>query len=427
MERNTSQDLFERLAAGPDTRRMLWTILDTLPVGVCIKDADTLHYLFRNRRSAELTGVTHAQCLGLSARDVFSEATATCCEALDREAFARGQSAVVEQRIARKDGGERLLRARKFAVAGTDGLPRLIVGVYEDIAERRQMRQVRAARAARASAADTDLERRVLALSDALLHTHELAHTHAAERLRLEDLVALRQSELERVGRINLLGEMAAGLAHEINQPLAAIIYTLTGAANRAKAGALNNAQMLEALRVAIAHGHRSAAILSRIKAMANKHTHHRGSVQINDVVAEMAELCAITALGNGVRLRCEADPRLPAVQADKVQIEQVLLNLIRNGIDAVVDAPGRRQEVTVSTAVLDESTIEVRVEDSGEGAPPERIARMFEPFFTTKEHGMGLGLAICQSIIEEHGGAVRAENRWQGGMRMSFTLKTGQ
>lgn len=425
MERETYPDFFSRLEIGNDTHCMLLAILDKLPVCVCIKDAETLCYLFRNRSGAELVGVTHAECLGLTSHDIFPQETAEWCETMDREALAHGHTGVVVQRIARKDGGERLLRSRKFSVGGKNGLPFLIVGISEDITMQQFMQQVLPAGEQQARAVNSNLERQVRTLSDALLQTHELAHAHAAERLRLEDLVALRQSELERVGRINLLGEMAAGLAHEINQPLAAIIYTLTGAANRAKAGALNNAQMLEALQAGIAHGHRAAAILSRIREMANKHTPHRSCVQINDVVAEMAELCAITAAGSGVKLSCEPDARLPEVQADKVQIEQVLLNLIRNGIDAVVDTAGQRR-VVVRTAILDESTIEVSVEDSGEGAPPERIARMFEPFYTTKENGMGLGLAICQSIVEEHGGAMRAENRREGGMRVSFILKVG-
>lgn len=251
------------------------------------------------------------------------------------------------------------------------------------------------------------------------------AQAQAAGKPRLEDLTALRQSEVERVDRINLLGEMAAGLAHEINQPLAALIYTLGGAVNRAKAGALTNAQMFDALQAAIVHAHRSAAIVSRIREMANKHTPHRAAVQLNDVVAEMVELCQFVAASNGVTLRCVTAPRLPWIQADKVQLEQVLLNLIRNGIDAVADASVQCWDVLVRTEVLDEGTLKVSVDDRGPGMAPERMAHMFEPFYTTKEHGMGLGLSICQSIVEEHGGTLCAENLRQGGMRVSFTLKS--
>lgn len=242
----------------------------------------------------------------------------------------------------------------------------------------------------------------------------------------LTNVALLRQCEVERAGRINLLGEMAAGLAHEINQPLAALIYTLSGAVNRAKAGALNNAQMLYTLQAAITHAHRSAAILDRIREMTRKHTPHRGAVQLNAVVAEMVELCRLNVTGSGVVLRCDTEARLPPVQADRIQLEQVLLNLLRNAIDAVLDPAAQRREVVARTAVLDEATIQISVDDCGAGMAPEPMARMFEPFYTTKENGMGLGLAICQSIIGEHGGDLCAENLRHGGMRVSFTLPCG-
>ncbi|TAN77959.1 MAG: hypothetical protein EPN14_06945 [Gallionella sp.] len=232
-----------------------------------------------------------------------------------------------------------------------------------------------------------------------------------------------RKAELERAARINQLGEMTAGLAHEINQPLAAIIYTLTGAVGRAKVGALNNAQMLEVLQTAIAHGHRAAGIITRIRGMAEQHVPDKTRMQLGEVIAEIVELSSSTALRRGVRLRCEAAPSLPAVLADRVQIEQVLLNLIMNGVDAAADARGRHVEVVVSAELASDGIIWVSVEDSGAGIPPGILTRMFDPFFTTKAHGMGLGLSICQSIVGEHGGTIRAENLREGGARVCFTL----
>src|SRR3989338_293052 len=127
-----------------------------------------------------------------------------------------------------------------------------------------------------------------------------------------------RQAELERAARINQLGEMAAGLAHEINQPLAAIIYTLTGAVGRARIGALNNAQMLEVLQTAITHGHRAAGIITRIRGMAEQHVPSKARLRLGEVIAEIVGLSSYTALRRGVRLRCEPAPQLPAVLADR-------------------------------------------------------------------------------------------------------------
>lgn len=244
------------------------------------------------------------------------------------------------------------------------------------------------------------------------------------ERLRIEN--TSRQAELQRAARINLLGEMAAGLAHELNQPLAGIIYVLTGAANRAKRGELTNSQMLEALQAAIANAHRAAAIITRVRAMVDKRTPKKTILQLNEIAAEVMDLSAPEAARVGVRLMLELDSRLPGVSGDRVQLEQVLLNLVKNGIDAVLERGGSHREVMIATRRHDEGTVEVSVSDTGGGLRRETMARMFEPFYTTKEYGVGLGLAICQSIVDSHGGRICAENREAGGATLRFTLPVG-
>lgn len=247
------------------------------------------------------------------------------------------------------------------------------------------------------------------------------------ERHRLAELTARRCLELERVARINQVGELAAGLAHEINQPLAAIIYTLTGAAKRASQGALNNAQAEEALRGAIAHAHRAADIVARVREFTMRHRPRRLPLRIEEVIGEMIGLSRHAADAAGVRLIAEIRDGLPPVAADKVQVEQVLLNLIMNGIEAVEAAGRRRRAVVIEADLAAAGMLEVCVEDSGAGAAPEARARLFEPFYTTKEHGMGLGLSICQTIVEEHGGTIRAEPADGGGLRLSFTLPVAE
>ncbi len=370
----------------------LLAILDALPVGIDIKDAATRRYLYRNPINVRLFGTGRADSADLTVHDLFPPEVARRLDAADREALARGGVGMPDQRITCNDGSERLLRSRKTVVRDRAGRPRLIVGVFEDVTEMRQAEQA-------LLAANADLRRSMRA----------------------------RTEELERAGRINQMGEMAAGLAHEINQPLAAIIYTLTGAANRARDGALNNAQMLAALQAAIDQAHRSAGIVARIRDMANRHTPRHAALRLDEIVAEMTNLCVPDAARHDVRLRAESSPQLPEVQADRVQIEQVLLNLIRNGIDAVVQEGGLRREVTVGAALAERDTVEVCVEDSGTGCAPAELQRIFEPFFTTKPEGMGLGLAICQRIIEDHGGRLWAANRPEGGLCMRFTLPAGR
>lgn len=232
------------------------------------------------------------------------------------------------------------------------------------------------------------------------------------------------EAMLERSGRILQLGEMAAGLAHEINQPLAALIYLLTGASLRAQEGNLNNAQMLEVLRSAIAQAHRAAGIVNLIRdrvLLNGEINRHR--LQINALVQDVVELATPYADVADVRLCQELAPSLPVVRVDMLQIQQVLLNLVRNGIEAVRESSARRRMVLVSTARRDEDLIEVRVEDSGDGISAERLPRLFDPFYSTKPKGMGLGLSICKTIVEEHGGHIDAGNRSEGGARFSFTL----
>lgn len=232
-------------------------------------------------------------------------------------------------------------------------------------------------------------------------------------------------TEIERVSRLLQLGEMAAGLAHEINQPLAAIMYTLSGAVRRARGGELNNAQMLDVLQAAIAHTHRASEIVTRVRGLVTRQAPDMNPVCINTVARDMLEL---SRLGNGehigrpVYLLDELAPDLPPVFGDKVQLEQVMLNLLTNAIHAARRTGQREGRVIVRTAA-DRQKVEVSVWDNGPGLAPADRKRMFEPFFTTKPEGIGLGLAICQTIVEDHGGHIRAEPAPEGGLLLSLQL----
>lgn len=232
-------------------------------------------------------------------------------------------------------------------------------------------------------------------------------------------------TEIERVARLHQLGELAAGLAHEINQPLAAIMYTLSGAVRRARGGELNNAQMLDVLQAAIAHTHRASEIVTRVRGLVTRQVPDKVPVCINTVAREMLEMSRI---GNGghdelpVRLLDELAPELPPVLGDKVQLEQVMLNLLANAIHAARQTRQREGRVIVRTTG-DSQTVKVSVWDNGPGLVPADRKRMFEPFFTTKPEGIGLGLAICQTIVEDHGGRIHAEPAPGGGLLLCLRL----
>lgn len=241
-------------------------------------------------------------------------------------------------------------------------------------------------------------------------------HCHAANR---------KLTEIERASRLHQLGEMAAGLAHEINQPLAAIMYTLSGAVRRARGGELNNAQMLDVLQAAIAHTQRAAEIVARVRGLTTRPVPDKTRVCLNAVVREMLELSRLGDSerdGPPVHLLEELAPHLPPVLGDKVQLEQVMLNLLTNAIHAARQT-GQRDGRVLVRSDGDSQTVEVSVWDNGPGLAPAERQRMFEPFFTTKPDGIGLGLAICQTIVEDHGGHIRAEATPEGGLLLSLRL----
>lgn len=333
-------------------------------------------------------------------------------------ALATGQ-ADCEYRFRHANGAWRWMRDQASVLYDGENRPAELIGYWTDIDARRQAEDA-------LRDLNQSLELRVRAGAAKLIATDAALHLADGERHRLAELASRRRLELERALRISQLGEMSAGLAHELNQPLAAIIYTLSGAANRAGRGELDNAHVCEALRSAIAQAHRAAGIVARVREFSSRHTPQRQPLSIAVVIEDMLELTRHAAEAGGTIVDIEIRPGLPPVNADKVQIEQVLLNLLMNAFESVNSSSPRRRAVLVSADLVEEGVIEVGVEDSGDGATPEMRARMFEPFYTTKQNGMGLGLAICQTIIEDHGGAIRAEPATGGGLCVCFTLPVG-
>lgn len=352
-------------------------ILDRLPVAVFVKDAATGRFVFANRAYELFIGLSRRETLGKTVHDLFPREIADGYAATDRAALAGEGPSMGDVPVVTAAGEWLRVRLHQAATTAADR-PRLIVGSYVEVTDERE----------------------------------------AGERL-----AAARDTERERAARHVQFGEMAAGLAHEINQPLAAIIYTLTGAARRARGGMLNNAQMLEVLQAAISHGHRAAAIIERTRALSARLAPRFLPVRVNAIVDEMTAMAGYLATRAGVGLRFVPAATLPEILADRGQIEQVLLNLIRNGIEAAQAADLLRPLVVVETSLLDEGAIEVACADNGAGLETEQLARMFEPFYTTKADGMGLGLSICRTIVEAHGGHIRVGNRPEGGARVSFTL----
>jgi len=247
------------------------------------------------------------------------------------------------------------------------------------------------------------------------------------ERKRAEEeRERLRQSQadLARVNRVTTMGELTASLAHEVNQPIGAAV-TNASTCLRWLAGDTPNLEEARAaaLRV-VTDGRRAAEIISRVRLLFKKGTAGRELIDVNEVVREMTVLLQGEALRHNISVRTELAAHLPQTMADRVQLQQVMMNLIMNGIDAMKSEDGMR-ELAINSRLLENEDILVSVSDTGVGLPPEQADQIFNAFFTTKLHGTGMGLRISGSIVESHGGRLWAEDNSPRGARFHFTLPT--
>lgn len=233
---------------------------------------------------------------------------------------------------------------------------------------------------------------------------------------RLQDL----QAEFLHVSRLSAMGQMGSALAHELNQPLTAIVNYLQAARRvlERERGALPE-RAGDALDKAAAQATRAGEIIRQLRQFVEKGQIGYRLEDVNQVVEEASALALVGAKEQDVRVMLELAPDLPAVPLDKIRIQQVVLNLVRNAIEAMAESPERR--LTIRTRQLSE--VEVSVCDTGGGLPPAVRDQLFQPFVSTKPKGMGVGLSICRSIVEAHGGRIRAEAGPGGGTTFTFTL----
>ncbi|MFO1460854.1 MAG: two-component regulator propeller domain-containing protein [Verrucomicrobiota bacterium] len=236
------------------------------------------------------------------------------------------------------------------------------------------------------------------------------------------EIRGLRET-LAHSNRVSSMGQLASTLAHELNQPLGAIL-------RNAEAGELllghphpDLSEIREILHDIREDDQRAAGLIDRMRGLLKRGTVERSAIALPDLVQEVVTLTRPEAVQRGVPVKVEMPPQLPAVAGDRIQIQQVLLNLVLNSLDAMNATTPERRSLVIEVRPIGDSLIEVRVRDTGPGITPSQQARLFEPFFSTKPHGMGIGLMICHTIVESHGGSLRAENLPEGGACFSFSL----
>jgi len=242
------------------------------------------------------------------------------------------------------------------------------------------------------------------------------------ERKRAEEALRRAQADLGHVSRVTTMGELTASLAHEVNQPIAAAVTD----ANTCLRWLTRDHPDVEEARAAAMRiakdGKRAADIISRIRLLFKKGTLEREPVDVNEVVREMIVLLRSEATRYSVLLRTELTEDLPQIMGDRVQLQQVIMNLIMNSIDAMKDVDGTR-ELTIKSQRAENEQLLVSVSDTGVGLPPQQAEQIFNAFFTTKPHGTGMGLRISRSIVESHGGRLWAADNCPRGASFCFTL----
>lgn len=290
-----------------------------------------------------------------------------------------------------------------------------------------------------AGATPLDIEYQVVLPNGTVKHLHHLAQAmfdgegrllkyvgtvhDITDRRRAEDEARVLQERLTHFSRLSTMGEMAAGLAHEINQPLSAIATYARACQRLIVQPDPEIEDIVGALEQINAQALRAGEVIRRLRNFVKNREVKREPVNCARLLEDLRTLAETDARLHNIRLRLDLQEPLPTVHADPIQLQQVVLNLVRNAIDAMADAPEDRREVVLATRVASDGEVQVTVTDHGTGLAPEATEHLFNPFFTTKASGTGLGLAISRSIVRAHGGRLWHTPNDGCGVRFHFTL----
>jgi two-component system, LuxR family, sensor kinase FixL len=357
-----------------ETEQRFRAMADAAPVMIWMAGADKLCTYF-NRGWLAFTGRTTDQEMGNGWTEGVHREDLDRCVRIYSEAFGARRKFTMEYRLRRHDGEYRWVLDSGAPRVETDGTFLGYIGSAFDV---------------------TDIK-------------------------RAEAETALRRNELAHLSRVAMLGELSGSLAHELNQPLAAILSNAQAAQRILARGAGNLDEIREILKDIVEDDKRAGEVIKRLRALFRKEELRYRPLEINDVVLDVLRLMRSDLSNRDVTVSTELAAGLPRVEGDPIQLQQVLLNLVMNGCDAMDGAPGERR-LTLRTAAAD-GEVEVSVADRGPGIPPADLQRIFDPFVSTKSDGMGLGLAVCRTIVDAHAGRLWAANNGDRGASFHFTL----
>lgn len=310
---------------------------------------------------------------------------------------------------------------RSFAVTPSD-LPYFVTFVACEVGAAQLISWRRHTEDALREARD-ELEVRVAERTVELKSANEALLRQMDEQRRTEETLQATRAELARAARITTIGELTASIAHEVNQPLAAVVANADACVAWISREMPDLAEARAAAERATEGATRASDVIARIRSLITKATPEKSQVKVNRVIEQTAILAEGQAARNHVAIELELSPDSPIVLGDSIQLQQVVLNLVMNGIDAMTTITDRPRTLTLRSESQSSGNVRVVVQDSGVGLTEEVKDRLFEPFFTTRSKGMGMGLSISRSIIEAHGGRLWAESNGSGGATFQFTL----
>lgn len=270
------------------------------------------------------------------------------------------------------------------------------------------------------------LEARVAERTVELKKANEALLRQMEEQRLTEQSLQATRAELARAARITTIGELTASIAHEVNQPLAAVVANADACVAWLSRERPDLAEARSAAERGPQGATRASDVIARIRSLITKATPEKARLQINDVIEKTAALAQEQASRNNVTMEFALSPDLPRVFGDDIQLQQVIVNLLMNGIEAMTGVADRPRRLVIRSESESGGQVRVSVQDSGVGVSAEVMDRLFEPFFTTRPKGMGMGLPISRSIIEAHGGRLWAESNGTGGAVFHFTLPGG-
>ena len=349
-------------------------VADSAPVMIWMSGPDKLCNFF-NKGWFDFTGRTPAEELGNGwTEGVHREDLAHCLEVYEN-AFDARQPFSMEYRLRRKDGEYRWILDSGTARTDLNGIFLGYIGSCVDITERRQ--------------AELDYQ--------------------------------VQSIELARVGRVALMGELAASLAHEVNNPVGAMVANASAGQRLIARGHIAPEELSELLSDIVADGHRAREVIEGIRNMVRRSKATHAPVQIEDILADLVRIVRGDALARNITINLEIDPSVDRIMGDRVQLLQVFLNLTLNAFEAMSNIPDKARSLLIRARRAESDGVLVSVRDSGPGFPGDIAEQLFEPFFSTKSEGTGMGLAIARSIVETHGGSLSGKNCEDGGA--SFTV----